>query len=233
MDVDVQMRLFAVAAVLWVLPAGGQTHPGGTDEEGCHTCESNCDRWGEERGERHCHGDGEGEDDSDGDETDSAEDQEESDSDASDAAAQLEEGQRAYVQKVLDGDTLQVRPLGVESEQLRIRVLGIDCPESHKNPKCRREGEEGGESCEEQIPDGLRAARRVSELIDEEVVRLESGEEDGSFETGGYGRVLAYIRMEDGRDLGEVLIREDHCSDYGDEYPHPRHEKYERLEAES
>ena len=30
-------------------------HPGGTDKYGCHTCRTNCPRWGLSRGEYHCH----------------------------------------------------------------------------------------------------------------------------------------------------------------------------------
>jgi len=231
MEISVRIRLLVVAAAVWVLPVGGHTHPGGTDEEGCHTCESNCEEWGQQRGDRHCHGGGEADGDSEDGETDASKNS--PDGEQSERAGDLEENQRAYVQKVLDGDTLVVRPLGGETRELRVRILGIDCPESHKNPKCRREGNEEGESCAEQIPDGLRAARRVSELIDGTVVRLESGAKAGDFDTGGYGRVLAYIRMEDGRDLGKLLIGEDHCRDYGTKYPHPRHEEYERAQAES
>lgn len=209
----------AVASALAISAA--RTHPGGTDEAGCHVCSSNCEKWGEREGERHCHGGGESSSET------------ESSGDESEADLEIEEGDRAYVQKVLDGDTLQVRVLSDGARELRIRILGIDCPESHENPKCRREGAEGGATCAEQIPDGLRASRRAAELVKGEVVGLESGTGGGEFERGGYGRLLAYVRLSDGRDLGEVLIREDHCSDYGDEYPHPRHDRYERAEAES
>ena len=30
-------------------------HPGRTDENGCHTCWTNCDKWGLDYGEYHCH----------------------------------------------------------------------------------------------------------------------------------------------------------------------------------
>jgi hypothetical protein len=30
-------------------------HPGSTASDGCHYCRTNCDRWGEAYGERHCH----------------------------------------------------------------------------------------------------------------------------------------------------------------------------------
>lgn len=30
-------------------------HPGRTNRYGCHTCRTNCERWGLEYGEYHCH----------------------------------------------------------------------------------------------------------------------------------------------------------------------------------
>lgn len=226
-----RIRTYLLAAAGIVLAVGpvkrAGSHPGGTDASGCHSCESNCETWNETQGERHCHGGEQSDSDAEGDETESAEAEE------SGERPDLEEGQKAYVVDVLDGDTLRVRPLAGDASEIRIRILGIDCPESHKNPKCRREGREGGETCAEQIPEGLRAARRASDLAKGEVVRLETGADDGAFETGGYGRLLAYVRLPDGSDFGEVLVREGLCSDYGDEYPHPRHKRYERAEDEA
>lgn len=33
-------------------------HPGGTAADGCHYCRTNCSKWGEVEGARHCHGGG-------------------------------------------------------------------------------------------------------------------------------------------------------------------------------
>jgi hypothetical protein len=30
-------------------------HPGRTDSRGCHTCRTNCEAWGLDYGEYHCH----------------------------------------------------------------------------------------------------------------------------------------------------------------------------------
>lgn len=30
-------------------------HPGNTDRKGCHTCRTNCPKWGKSYGEYHCH----------------------------------------------------------------------------------------------------------------------------------------------------------------------------------
>ena len=216
-------RLFVLITVVFLLtggPAEPTAHPGGTDDEGCHHCRSDCQKWGLEADQRHCHDGSEEET-----EAPAAADG------ADESEVSLSEGERVYVEKVLDGDTLEVRLPGQGGERIRVRILGIDCPESHKNPKCRRQGKNGGPGCEEQIPRGLKAAKRAAELVKQEVVRLESKKGDGEFGRGGYDRLLAYVRLKDGRDFGEVLVGEGLCRDYGHKYPHPRHEAYESAES--
>ena len=48
------------AAFVFLLLIGsvssGFAHPGRTASDGCHYCWTNCDRWGEVEGARHCHG---------------------------------------------------------------------------------------------------------------------------------------------------------------------------------
>ena len=51
------MRIGAVLALVAALTAGpAGAHPGGLAADGCHYCRTNCDKWGEIEGERHCHG---------------------------------------------------------------------------------------------------------------------------------------------------------------------------------
>lgn len=217
-------------ALLLAVGAGGtygpaQAHPGGTDDQGCHHCRSGCEDWDLEADEYHCHGSEKHEESTD--EEASSEDEAASSDQSSSDEVDLEESERVRVVEVLDGDTLVVRTAG---RKIRIRLLGIDCPESHVNPKCRRQGREGGPDCEEQIPRGKEATERAKSLVAGKSVRLESEDGDGDFERGGYDRLLAYVRTENGRDFGRVLISEGLCYDYGDTYPHPRHEAYERAE---
>lgn len=49
------MRLLVLAA-LSIIPNIAFAHPGNTAADGCHYCRTNCDKWGEAWGERHCHG---------------------------------------------------------------------------------------------------------------------------------------------------------------------------------
>lgn len=130
------------------------------------------------------------------------------------AAPDALDGRTAYVEKVVDGDTLTVR---VDGQRVKIRVLGIDCPESHANEKCARDGREGRRGCREQVPLGRQAAQRAAQLLKHRTVTLE-----GPTKTDLYERTLAYVRLPDGRDFGAVMIAEGLCEDFGWKYPHPR-----------
>src|SRR3989338_5370333 len=51
------MRIPALVCLsLLFLPQALNAHPGNTATDGCHYCRTNCDKWGEAWGERHCHG---------------------------------------------------------------------------------------------------------------------------------------------------------------------------------
>ncbi len=48
----------AVLSTLLLKPLAISAHPGRTDSNGCHTCWTNCDKWGLSYGEYHCHNGG-------------------------------------------------------------------------------------------------------------------------------------------------------------------------------
>lgn len=50
--------LLTFIVVFFLFAAPTSAHPGGTASDGCHYCKTNCDKWGEAWGERHCHGGG-------------------------------------------------------------------------------------------------------------------------------------------------------------------------------
>ncbi len=136
-----------------------------------------------------------------------------------------------HVDKVTDGDTLVVRGFpGTQGKRIKVRILGMDCPESHKNSKCRRDGKQGRMTCAEQIPRGKKAAKRAASLLKHQKVYLEPGSKSGKFKKGAYGRLLAYVRLKDGRDFGLTMLKEGLCSDFGWKYPHPRGEQYRHAQ---
>jgi micrococcal nuclease len=121
---------------------------------------------------------------------------------------------------ITDADTVKVSRDG---QQTTVRVLGIDCPESKYNDKCRRDGRQGRPGCAQQVPRGKKANKRARELLEGATVTLEC---DGRCKDGYYGRALRYIRLADGRDYGLVMVKAGLCEDYGWKYPHPRGGEY-------
>ena len=112
---------------------------------------------------------------------------------------------------------------------ITLRLLGVDCPETHVNDKCARDEAAGHRSCEEQIPLGLKAKVRAQALLANQRVSLEPG--DGGFEWDVYDRLLAYVRLPDDRDLGLVLLEEGLCSDFSWRYPHARQAEYRAADT--
>jgi len=53
---EIKIALFVLMILLGlVLSNIALAHPGRTDRYGCHTCRTNCPRWGLSYGEYHCH----------------------------------------------------------------------------------------------------------------------------------------------------------------------------------
>ncbi len=44
------------SGLLFLLCNSALSHPSKTASDGCHYCRTDCDRWGETHGQRHCHG---------------------------------------------------------------------------------------------------------------------------------------------------------------------------------
>lgn len=49
------LKTFATALLAALTTAASWAHPGRTDARGCHTCRTNCAKWGLRTGEYHCH----------------------------------------------------------------------------------------------------------------------------------------------------------------------------------
>ncbi|MBP7124865.1 thermonuclease family protein [Myxococcota bacterium] len=203
------LPVIGIAGLLGFLPETAGGHPGPVDPEGCHACRRNCARYGLARGERHCHPE--------------RVHRKEGGFQPEGSGADAEEpwsGPRRTVRvvSVADGDTITVR--GPEGKE-KVRVLGIDCPESSHNAKCERDGRQGRHGCDWQVPRGVEAKRVARRLLEGRTVTLE-----GPFSRDPYGRLLAYVRLADGTDYGERMVREGHCEDFGWKYPHPRSNRY-------
>ncbi len=93
------------------------------------------------------------------------------------------------VTKVVDGDTYKIN---YEGKEQKVRLIGIDTPESvHPNK-------------EKNTNYGKQASNYVKQLIENQYITLEF---DIS-KTDKYGRLLAYVYLENGEMLNEKLIKE-------------------------
>ncbi|MBT3293143.1 thermonuclease family protein [Candidatus Peregrinibacteria bacterium] len=108
------------------------------------------------------------------------------------------------VSRVIDGDTVVVKPNSFTEEH--VRIVGIDAPEK--------------EECYFN-----EATDRLSELVLNEYVSLERGSDD---KRDKYGRLLMYLELS-GEDIGALLIQEGLVENY-EWFTHPRAEIYEQLE---
>jgi micrococcal nuclease len=116
--------------------------------------------------------------------------------------------------KVVDGDTIDIDIPDGKYDHTRIRLWGIDTPET-KNPKTgvMYFGQEAAEFTRK-----LTLGKQVTIYLEEHRTR------------GKYGRLLAYVKLPDGRFLNRVLLSEGFA--YADtRFRHSFYHKYRQLEA--
>lgn len=103
----------------------------------------------------------------------------------------------ARVEKVYDGDTIRL------DTGEKVRLIGIDTPESSDNPKMRRDIERTKQDMVTIMRLGKRASRFTEDLVDRQEVRLEFD----VVQRDKYGRLLAYVYLSDGRFVNEEIIK--------------------------
>jgi micrococcal nuclease len=132
-------------------------------------------------------------------------------------AADIEKyhGKTFAVVHVIDGDTLDIDVPDGRYEHTRIRLLGIDTPETG--------GEKSGV-----MYYGPEAAdfTRKSALGKSVTVYLDSPNPT----RGKYGRLLAYVKLPDGRFLNEALLTEG-CAYADSRFSHSFYNKYRQLQS--
>ncbi|MFA6600917.1 MAG: thermonuclease family protein [Candidatus Omnitrophota bacterium] len=95
----------------------------------------------------------------------------------------VQQEQLYTVQRVVDGDTLQL------SNGEKVRLIGVDTSESADNPKLRRDAQKTGQDRSEIIQMGKAAAEFTRKLAGGKQVRLEYDVQ----QRDKYGRLLAYV----------------------------------------
>jgi len=110
------------------------------------------------------------------------------------------------VLKVVDGDTVDVDinlGFGIVLTDERVRIMGIDTPESRTSDKVEKVF-------------GLAATARLKELLDEEAILITTEDKHGEDMKGKFGRVLGDFRV-GGKTVTQILIEEGHAVAYNGE----------------
>lgn len=106
--------------------------------------------------------------------------------------------------KSVDGDTVDVDidlGFGVWLRNERVRIMGIDTPESRTSNEVEKLF-------------GKAAKERLKELLHEGAVLVTTEEKSGEDMRGKFGRILGDFKIPDGRMVTEVMISEGHCVAY-------------------
>ncbi len=124
-------------------------------------------------------------------------------------------GKSFLVVKVVDGDTIDINIPDANYPHTRIRLWGVDTPETEKSP--------GGE-----MYFGNEASEFTKNLVLGKTVAVYLDE--GNNTRGKYGRLLAYVQLPNGRYLNELLLSEGYA--YADlRFDHSFYNKYKLLES--
>jgi len=109
--------------------------------------------------------------------------------------------EQAKVISVSDGDTV-VLHIGRNKE--RVRLIGIDTPESHDNRRARKQSERNHQDISSILEQGRTAARFTQKLLPQGMtVKVEYDTERRDH----YGRLLAYLWLPNGEMVNETIIR--------------------------
>lgn len=111
---------------------------------------------------------------------------------------------KCKVVRIVDGDTVDVDidlGFGVWLKDERVRIMGIDTPESRTS-----------DAVEKLF--GLAAKHRLEELIGETAILRTEIDRNGEDAKGKFGRILGDFIADDGRKVTDILIAEGHCVAY-------------------
>src|SRR6056300_305334 len=106
--------------------------------------------------------------------------------------------------KCVDGDTVDVDidlGFGVWLKDERVRIMGIDTPESRTSDKVEKVF-------------GLAAKNRLKELLENGGKLITTENKSGEDMKGKFGRILGDFRAPDGKLVTDIMIEEGHCVAY-------------------
>ena len=180
-----RVKLALLVVVLMASPA--LAHPGRSAADGCHFCRTNCAKWGEVAGERHCHEERQPSRVRQNGQPPARQPQA-----AEDRSRKLPVEILGSVPRIVDADTLDVAGQ-------KVRLQGIDAPESGQS--CRQAGGP-------RYPCGDHATQALRTRIGPDAVTCTIEGRDR------YLRALGICYAADGTDLNGWLVRQGHALAY-------------------
>lgn len=119
-----------------------------------------------------------------------------------------QEADTAAIQRVVDGDTLEISLNGAVE---KIRLIGVDTPETYQSAKLDRDVERTGQDKQTIRALGKRATAFTKSLAPPgTAVTLEYDQDPRD----RYGRLLAFVWLPDGRMLNEAIVCEGYAPAY-------------------
>ena len=106
--------------------------------------------------------------------------------------------------KCVDGDTVDVDidlGFGIWLRDERVRIMGIDTPESRTSDKVEKVF-------------GTAAKNRLKELLENGGKLITTEDKSGEDMKGKFGRILGDFRAPDGKLVTDIMIEEGHCVPY-------------------
>ena len=111
---------------------------------------------------------------------------------------------KVKVVRVIDGDTVDVDidlGFGIWLRKERVRIMGIDTPESRTRDKVEKKF-------------GLASKAKLKQLLKDGAILKTQVSKKGEDMKGRFGRILGDFILDDGRKVTEVLIDEGHAVAY-------------------
>jgi micrococcal nuclease len=119
------------------------------------------------------------------------------------------------VDRVVDGDTVDVV---IDERVVRVRLIGIDTPETldpRKEVQCF----------------GLEATQHLKDLLVDQTVTLEYDESQGLVDK--YDRALGYLKLDDGTNIAERMLRDGFAYEYTYDDPYKYQEVFKNAEQDA
>jgi len=119
------------------------------------------------------------------------------------------------VNRVIDGDTIDVV---IDEQVVRTRLIGIDTPETvdpRKEVQCF----------------GLEATQHLKDILVNHMVTVESDESQGLVDK--YDRALVYLKLDDGTNVAEQMLRDGFAYEYTYDDPYKYQELFKNAEQDA